>query len=139
MTTQAMTALPVRTARAALLAGLAGLAAPYLAALAWALLSSAVWGAGWRLAIFVDPAASRPAGYLALSLLFTAVLGAVLGAALARALGRHGTGAGWGLWAAFGAGVVLSAAALDPLSLRQPVILLLIASSALGFRLGARR
>lgn len=134
-----MTAPPVRTVRAALLAGLAGLAAPYLAALTWALLSSAVWGAGWRVAAFLDPAASRPAGYLAVSLLFTAALGAVLGAALARTLAGHGTGAGWGLWAAFGAGVVLSAAALNPLLLRQPVLLLLIVSSALGFRLGARR
>jgi hypothetical protein len=139
MTTQVMAALPGRTFRDVLLAGLAGLVAPHLAALAWSLLSSAVWGAGWRLAVFVDPAASRPAGYLAASLLFTVALGGLLGAALARALARRGTGTWWGLWAAFGAGVVLSAVAQDLLSLRQPVLLLLIASSALGFRLGARR
>lgn len=139
MTTQAMAAPPVRTVSAAVLAGIAGLAAPFLAALGWAILSSAIWGAGWRLVAFLDPAAPRPAGYLAVSLLFTAALGAVLGATLARALAGRWTGARWGLWAAFGAGVVLSAAALNPLSLRQPVLLLLIVSSALGFRLGARR
>ena len=90
MTTQALGALPVRTVRDARLAGLAGIVAPYLAVLAWSLPVSAVWEAGWRVAAFVDPAASRPAGYLAGSL-------------------------------------------------RQPVLLLLIASSALGFRFGARR
>ncbi|MGH7349926.1 MAG: hypothetical protein ACREI6_07900 [Candidatus Rokuibacteriota bacterium] len=37
------------------------------------------------------------------------------------------------------AGVALSAALVDAASLRQPVLLLLIAASALGFRLGARR
>lgn len=104
MTTQAMAALPVRTVRDALLAGLAGLVAPHVVLLAWSLLSSAIWGAGWRLAAFVDPAASR-----------------------------------WGLWAAFAIGVVLSAAAMGAASLRQPVLPLLIASSALGFRFGARR
>lgn len=138
MTTQVMAALPVRSARDALLAALAGLAAPHLAALAWSLLASAVWGAGWRLAVFLDPAASRPAGYLAVSLLFTAALGAVLGGLIARVLAR-GPIAWWALWAAFGAGVVLSAAARGPLSLLPPVLLLLIASSALGFRLGSRR
>jgi hypothetical protein len=139
MTTQAMAALPVRTVRDALLAGLAGLVAPHLAALAWFLVSSAVWGAGWRLAAFVDSAASRPAGYLPASLLFTVALGALLGAALARALTRRGTSVAWGLWTAFAAGVVLSAVGMGAASLRQPVLLLLIASSALGFRLGARR
>ena len=105
MTTQVMAAPPVRTVRAALLAGLAGVVAPHLATLAWALLSSAVWGAGWRVAAF-----------------------------LAR-----GPIAWWALWAAFGAGVVLSAAALGPLSLLPPVLPLFIISSALGFRLGSRR
>lgn len=138
MTTQAMAALPVRPVRDALLAGLAGLAAPHLAALAWSLLASVVWGAGWRLAVFVDPVASRPAGYLGVSLLFTVALGAVLGVLIARVLAR-GPIAWWALWAAFGAGVALSAAAVDPLLLRQPVLLLLIASSAPGFRLGSRR
>jgi hypothetical protein len=137
MTTQAMAALPVRTVRDALLAGLAGLVAPHVALLAWSLLSSAVWGAGWRLAAFVDPAASRPPGYLAASLLFTVALGALLGGALA--LSRCASTARWGLWAAFAIGVVLSAAAMGAASLRQPVLPLLIASSALGFRFGARR
>lgn len=139
MTTQVMAALPLRKVRDALLAGLAGLVAPHLAALAWFLLSSAVWGSGWRLAAFLDPAASRPAGYLPGALLFTVGLGVLLGAALARALARRGTSASWALWAAFAAGVVLSVAGLGAASLRQPVLLLFIASSALGFRLGARR
>lgn len=139
MTTQVMAALPVRTVRDALLAGLAGLVAPHLAALGWFLVSSAVWGAGLRLAAFVDPAAPRPAGYLAASLLFTVALGALIGAAPARALARRGALAGWWLWAAFAAGVVLSAIAMGAVSLRQPVLLLFIASSALGFRFGARR
>lgn len=139
MTTQVMAAPPVRTVRDALLAGFAGLVAPHLAAFAWFLLSSAFWGAGWRLAAFVDPAASRPAGYLAASLLFTVALGALLGAALARALARRGAIAGWAPWAAFAVGVALSAAGMDAASLRQPVLLLLITSSALGFHLGARR
>jgi hypothetical protein len=139
MTTQVMAALPVRTVRDALLAGLAGLAAPQLVALAWFLLSSAVWGAGSRLAAFVDPAAPRPAGYLAASLLLTVALGVLLGALIGRVLARRGTLAWWGLWAAFAAGVVLAAVGMGAVPLRQPVLLLLIASSALGFRLGARR
>ena len=139
MTTQVMAALPVRTVRDALLASLAGLVAPHLAALAWFLLSSAVWGPGWRMAAFLDPAASGPTGYLPVALLFTVALGTLLGAALARALARRGTGAWWVLWAAFGTGAVLSAAALGPRALLPPVLLLLIASSALGFRLGSRR
>jgi hypothetical protein len=139
MTTQVLAALPVRTVRDALLAGLAGLAAPQLVALAWFLLSSAVWGAGWRLAAFVDPAAPRPAGHLAASLLFTVTFGALIGAALAVALARRATRARWGLWAAFAAGAVLSVVGMGAVPLRQPVLLLLIASSALGFRLVARR
>lgn len=127
MTTQAMAALPVRTVRNALLAGLAGVVAPHLAALGWGLLSSALWGAGLRLAAYLDPTAPRPTRYLAVSLLFAVVSGVALGAAR------------WGLWAAFAAGVTLSAAAMGAASLRQPVLLLLIASSALGFRFGARR
>ena len=139
MTTRAMTALPVRTVRDALLAGLAGLVAPHLVALAWGLVSSAIWGAGWRLTAFVDPAASRPAGYPAASLLFTVAVGALLGSALALALTRRAAIARWGLWAAFAVGVVLSAAAMGAASVRPPVLLLLIASSALGSRFGARR
>jgi len=42
------------------------------------------------------------------------------------------------LGVAFAAGVVLSAAGVDAASLRAPVLLLFIASSALGFRFGAR-
>jgi hypothetical protein len=136
MTTRAMTALPVRTVRDALLAGLV---APHLVALAWGLLSSAIWGAGWRLTAFLDPVASRPAGSPAASLLFTVAVGALLGSALALALTRRAAIARWGLWAAFAVGVVLSAAAMGAASVRPPVLLLLIASSALGFRFGARR
>jgi hypothetical protein len=139
MTTQAIAVQPGRTVRDLLLAGLGGLAAPYLAALAWSLLSLALWGAGWRLAVFVNPAAPLPAGYLPLSLMFTVALGTLLGAALALALDRPGAVAGWWLWAAFAVGVAVAAASVDVASLRQPVLLLLIASSALGFRLGARR
>jgi hypothetical protein len=139
MTTQAMAALPVRTVSDVLPAGLAGVAAPSLAALAWSLLASAIWGTGPRLAAFVDPSAPRPTGYLATSLLFTVALGALLGAALAQARSRRASLARWGSWAALVAGIVLSAACMDPVSLRQPVLLLFIASSALGFRFGARR
>jgi hypothetical protein len=64
---------------------------------------------------------------------------ALLGASLALALMRRAAIARWGLWAAFAVGVVLSAAGMRAASLRQPVLLLLIASSALGFRFGARR
>ena len=135
MTTQAIAAMPVRAARDALLAALGGVAAPYLAALIWSLLSSAVWGTGWRLAAFLDPTASRPTGYLAAALLFTAALGALLGAALARAFTRRAAGTRWALWAAFAAGVVLSAG----MGAVSPVLLLFIASSALGFRFGAGR
>ena len=102
-------------------------------------MSSAIWGAGWRLTAFVDPAASRRAGYPAASLLFTVAVGALLGSALALALTRRAAVARWGLWAAFAVGVVLSAAAMGAASVRPPVLLLLIASSALGFRFGARR
>jgi hypothetical protein len=95
MTTQAMAALPVRTLRDVLLAGLAGVTPPYL--------------------------------------------GALLGAALVQARSRRATVARWGSWAVLVAGIVLSAACMDPVSPRQPVLLLFIASSALGFRVGARR
>lgn len=138
MTTRALAAPPARVVRDALLAGLAGLIAPHLAALAWGLVSSAVWGAAPRIIAFLDPAAPRPRGYAAASLLVTAVLGALLGGALARALSR-GAGAGrWGFWGAFAAGVVCSAAAVGGPALRSPVLLLFIAASALGFRLAAR-
>lgn len=138
MTTQAVAALPVRTVREALLAGLAGVVAPHLTALAWSLLASAVWGAGLRVAAFADPAAPSPTGYVAASLLFTGALGALLGGALSRALARRPGIAWWALWSAFAAGVVLSAG-VGAASVRQPVLLLFIASSALGFRFGARR
>lgn len=98
MTTQAVAALPVRTVRDARLAGLAGVVAPLLTALAWSLLASAVRGAGLR----------------------------VPGVAW------------WALWSAFAAGVVRSAG-VGAASVRQHVLLLFIASSALGFRFGARR
>jgi len=138
MTTQAIAIQPGRTVRDAGLAGLAGLATPHLAALGWSILASALWGAGWRLAVFVNPAASPPAGYRPVSLMFSVAFGALLGAALVLALDRRGVG-GWGLWAAFAVGVAVAAAGVDVASLRQPVLLLLIASSALGFRFGARR
>jgi hypothetical protein len=137
MTTQAVAALPVRTVRDALLAGLAGVVAPHLTALAWSLLASAVWSAGLRVAAFADPAAPSPTGYVAASLLFTGAL-ALLGGALSRALARRPGVAWWALWSAFAAGVVLSAG-VGAASVRQPVLLLFIASSALGFRLGASR
>jgi hypothetical protein len=139
MTTQAMAALPVRGARDALLAGLAGVVTPYLGALAWSIVASTVWGAGLRVTAFVDPTASRPTGYLAASLVFAVGLGALLGAALAPALSRRAAVAWWGLWAAFAAGVILSAAGMGAVALRQPVLLLFIVSSALGFRFGTRR
>jgi hypothetical protein len=121
-----------------LLAGLGGAVAPYLVALGWAVLASAVWGPGPRLARFLDPSAGLPAGYVAASLLFNVAAGALLGAGLARALGWAGAGR-WGLWAAFAAGVVLSLARQDAHALGQPVVLLFIASSAQAFRLSARR
>ena len=139
MTTQAIAVQPGRTVRDVLLAGLGGLAAPHLAAVGWGLLSSALWGAGWRLAVFVNPAAPLPAGYLPLSLMFAVALGTLLGVTLALALDRRGAVGGWWLWAAFAVGVSVAAAGVDVASLRQPVLLLLIVSSALGFRLGARR
>jgi hypothetical protein len=72
------------------------------------------------------------------SLLFSVGAGVLLGAGLARALGWAGAGR-WGLWAAFAAGIVLSLARRDAHALGQPVVLLFIASSALGIRLRARR
>ena len=131
MTTQAVAALPGRGIRDAMLAGLAGLVAPQLAALAWS-----VWGTGSRFAAFMDPSAAPPMGYRAGALLFAVALGALLGGALGLALSRRAALAWWGFWAAFAVGVVLSAGVA---SLREPVLLLFIASSALGFRAGARR
>ncbi|MGH7400275.1 MAG: hypothetical protein ACRELW_22365, partial [Candidatus Rokuibacteriota bacterium] len=74
-----MTAPPLRAIRDALPAGLAGVVAPHLVAAGWGLLASAVWGPALRVAVFADPAASRPAGYAAASLLFTVALGALIG------------------------------------------------------------
>ena len=136
MTTQAVAVLPGRGVRDVLLAALAGLVAPQLAALAWSLLASAVWGTRSRLAAFTDPFAAAPTGYRAGALLFAVALGALLGGLLALALTRRAALAWWGLGAAFAVGVVLSAGVA---SLREPVLLLFIASSALGFRAGARR
>jgi hypothetical protein len=136
MTTQAMAA-PGRAVRDALLAGLAGVVSPHVAALAWAILASAVWGVGPRVAAFLDPTASRPTGYAAASLLVTSLLGALIGAGIARGLGRPGA-ARWTLWIAFAAGVLLSVAPMGAAALRAPVLPLFIAASALGFRLGAR-
>ena len=138
MTTRAMAAPTARAAWAALLAGLAGLPTPHLIALAWSLLASAVWGVALRVVVFVDPAAVPPPGYLAASLLFTVALGGLLGAGLAWALTSRAGAARWGPWAAFATGVALSAAGVDAQTLWSPVVLLLIGSSALGFRLGAR-
>jgi len=137
MTTRALASPPARAVRDAGLAGLAGALAPYLAAFAWSLLASAVWGTAARGAVFVDPTTSRPTGYVAASLLFAVAVGALLGAVLARALTRARV-ARWGPWVAFAAGALLSAAGVDAHALRSPLLLLLIASSALGFRLGAR-
>lgn len=138
MTTTTFALSPSRSLRDGLLAGLAGALAPYLVAVGWSLLERAVWGPGLRLAAFVDPFAGPPAGHTLLRLVLDAGLGLLLGAGLARALGRAG-GARWGVWLAFGAGISLSVVRWDPRALIAPVVLLLIASSALGFRLGARR
>ena len=138
MTSSALTLSRPRAVLDVLLAGLVGAVAPYLVALGWAVLAAAVWGPGPRLATFVDPSAGRPAAYVIASLLFSAGAGVLLGAGLARALGWAGAGR-WGLWAAFAAGIVLSLARRDAHALGQPVVLLFIASSALGIRLRARR
>jgi hypothetical protein len=136
MTTQAVATLPARSIRDVLLAGIAGLVAPALAAAAWSLLASAVWGPGLRLAAFLDPAAPRPLGFRLGSLVFAVGVGALIGAALGWGLTRRAPVVWWALSAAFAAGAVLVA---GPASLRQPVLLLFIASSALGFRAGAHR
>ena len=138
MTSAALTVSRPRAVLDVLLAGLAGAVAPYLVALGWAVLASAVWGPGPRLAMFVDPSAGLPAGYVIASLLFNVAAGALAGVGLARALGWAGAGS-FRLWAAFAAGLVLSLARRDAHALGQPVVLLFIASSALGFRLRARR
>ena len=138
MTSAALTLSRPRAVLDVLLAGLVGAVAPYLVALGWAVLAAAVWGPGPRLAMFVDPAAGRPVAYVIASLLFSVAAGALLGAGLARALGWAGAWR-WGLWAAFAAGIVLSLARRDAPALGQPVVLLFIASSALSFRLRARR
>ena len=138
MTSPALALSRPRSALDVLPAGLAGAVAPHLVALGWAALGSAVWGRGLRLAMFLDPAAGLPVGYVAASVLFNVAAGALLGAGLARAVGRSGMGR-WGLWAAFAVGVALSVAWRDARALAQPVVVLLIASSALGVRLRAPR
>ena len=138
MTSPALARSRRRSVLDVFLAGLAGAVAPYVVALGWAALSAAVWGRGLRLAMFLDPAAALPVGYVAASVLFTIAAGALLGAGLARALEWPGAGR-WGRWAAFAAGVALSLGWRDARALAQPVVVLFIASSALGFRLRAPR
>ncbi len=137
MTSSALTRSRPRAVLDVLLAGLVGVVAPYLVALGWAVLAAAVWGPGPRLAGFVDPSAGRPAAYVIAWLLFSVVAGALLGAGLARALGSAGAGR-FRLWAALAVGIVLSVAHRDTSALGQPVVLLFIASSALGFQLRVR-
>ena len=136
MTTQAAAALPVRSLRHVLLAGVVGLVSLELTAAAWSLLASAVWGRGLRLAAFLDPATPLPLGFRVGAPAFAAAAGALLGAALAWFLTRHAPVPWWTLWTAFALGAVLAAGVA---SLHQPVLLLFIASSALGFCAGARR
>jgi hypothetical protein len=138
MTTSALTLSHPRAVLDVLLAGLAGAVAPYLVALGWAAWSAAVWGRGLRLAMFLDPAAALPAGYVAASLLFNIAAGALLGAGLARAAERPGARR-WDRWVAFAAGIALSLAWRDARALAQPAVVLFIASSAPAFRLCARR
>ncbi len=136
MTTSTSALSQSRPLRDGLLAGLAGAFAPYLVAVAWSLLERAVWGPGLRLASFVDPFAGPPAGHTLLRLLLAAAAGFLLGAGLARAL-RPPRAGSWSVWLAFAAGAALSVAGWDPRGLIAPVVVLLIAASALGFRLGA--
>ena len=138
MTSPALALSRPRSALDVLLAGLAGAVAPHLVALGWAALGAAVWGRGLRIAMFLDPAAALPVGYVAASVLFNIAAGALLGAGLARGLGWPGAGR-WGRWLVFAAGVALSLAWRDARALAQPVVVLFIASSALGFRLRAPR
>ncbi len=138
MTSPALALSRPRSALDVLLAGLAGAVAPHLVALGWAALSAAVWGRGLRIAMFLDPAVALPVGYVAASVLFNIAAGALLGVGLARALGWPGAGR-WGRWLVFAAGIALSLAWRDARALAQPVVVLFIASSALGFRLNAPR
>jgi len=133
-----LTRSPTRRLRDVVLAGVAGALAPYLVAIAWSTLALAIWGPRPRFAAFVDPSAGPTVGHTLLGLVFDAGLGALLGAGLGRGLGRPGAPP-FGVWLAFAAGVALSVARWDPSALVAPVVVLLIASSALGFRLGARR
>jgi hypothetical protein len=135
MTTRAIVSPAARSVRDIVLAGLAGVLAVYLTVLAWGLVSSAIWGGAWRLAHFLDPTTPLPTGYRIGSLLCTAVVGAGLGAVLARALGR---GARWAGWGAFAAGAVVGTAGLASPAQWPLVLLVFLASSALGFRFGAR-
>ena len=140
MTTQTVApASSLRTARNVLVAGLVGALAPYAAAVAWALVSNAIWGPALRISAFLDPGASRPHGYVAGSLLVAAGIGALVGGLLARLLERRPGAVGWGRWVAFAVGALLSAARVDVHALWQPVIVLLLGSSALGFRVAGRR
>jgi hypothetical protein len=138
MTSPALALSRPRPVLDVLLAGLAGAVAPHLVALGWAALSAAVWGRGLRIAMFLDPAAALPVGYVAASVLFNIAAGALLGAGLARAVERPGAGR-WGRWLVFAAGIALSLAWRDARALAQPVVVLFIASSAQAFRLRAPR
>jgi hypothetical protein len=138
MTSPALALSRPRAGCDVLLAGLAGEVAPYLVALGLAALSAAVWGRRPRMAMFLDPVAALPVGYVAASRLLNIAAGALLGAGLARALGWPGAGR-WGPWAVFAALAALSLAWRDAHALAQPVVVLFIASSALGFRLRAPR
>ncbi len=138
MRTSLLTLSPTRSLRDVLLAGVAGALAPYLVAIAWSALALAIWGPGPRLAAFVDPSTGPTVGHTLLRLVFAAGLGALLGAGLARGLGQPGAPRS-GVWLAFAAAGALSVSRWDPSALVAPVVVLLIASSALGFRLGARR
>jgi len=62
-----------------------------------------------------------------------------VGRLLARLLERRPGAVGWGCWVAFTAGVLPSAARVDVHALWPPVIVLLLGSSALGFRVADRR
>jgi hypothetical protein len=139
MTTHAIATPGSRSLRDTLLAGLAGVVAPHAVAVGWGLVAAAVWGPGPRFAAFVDPTAARPAGYVIASLLFAVAAGALIGGGLALARARRPGVGPWGLWIPFAAGALLSVAYADARSLARPVVLLFIAASALGFRLGARR
>ncbi len=139
MTTHAIATPGFRSLRDALPPALVGVLAPHVVAFGWGLVAAAVWGPALRIAAFLDPTAARPAGYVAAALRFAVAAGALVGGGLALARARRTGAAPWALWVAFAVGALLSVAYADARSLARPVVLLFIAASALGFRLGARR